>query len=252
MGARMILGLDVSTWQDDNSTAQQMDFAKAKKAGANFVFIKASERAGVDADFLYNWKTAKAAGIPRGAYHFLRWDLSGAMQARVFCALLKDDPGELPPVADFEAPAKNGINPSNAILAEFLSVVESETGKVPIIYTSPGFWNSWGKIKGTSAFDEKWTYYPLWIAHYTTAKQPIVPKPWDKWTYWQYSSTGDGPKFGAESKNIDLNWFNGDLADLVMLAGDVLIEEPAIEKPDLIALKANVNAAIDAWAKDYF
>jgi GH25 family lysozyme M1 (1,4-beta-N-acetylmuramidase) len=50
----MIPGIDVSVWQDDNSTSQKMDFNKAKTAGARFVFIKVSERGGVDQDFLDN------------------------------------------------------------------------------------------------------------------------------------------------------------------------------------------------------
>jgi lysozyme len=228
MGAlNRLLGLDISLWQDDNSTAQMMDFVKAKQAGANFVFIKASERGGVDPDFVMNWKNAKTAGLPRGAYHFLRWDLSGLMQARIFCSLLKDDLGELPPVADFEAPAKNSINPSNAILAQFLEVVESETGKVPMIYTSPGFWNSWGKNK-VGVFDAKWAYYPLWIAHYTSAENPILPEPWKSagkmWTFWQYGVKEVGLQFGAESKLLDVDWFNGDEFDLLRLTGAGVVD----------------------------
>ena len=208
-----------------------MNFEKAKAAGAKFVFIKVSERGGMDEDFFYNWKTAKTAGILRGGYHFLRWDISGLLQARIFCDLLKDDPGELPPVCDFEAPPKDGKFPSNAMLAQFLEAVESILGKKPMIYTSPGFWNSYGKNKSTGRFDASWSYYPLWIAHYTSASAPIIPEPWKTlalstaegaqkpWSFWQYSATGDGLKFGAESKGIDLNWFNGTQEDLDKLSG---------------------------------
>jgi len=218
----MIPGIDVSHWQDDKSTAQKMNFTKSKAAGAKFVFIKVSERGGMDQDFFYNWKTAKVAGIPRGGYHFLRWDISGLLQARIFCELLKDDPGELPPVADFEAPVRDGKYPSNALLAQFLETVESILGKKPMIYTSPGFWSSYGKNKTTGRFDASWSYYPLWVAHYTSAAAPMVPEPWKTstdWLFWQYSPVGDGLKFGAESKGIDLNWFNGDQAALDSLAG---------------------------------
>jgi len=209
----MIHGIDISVWQDDNSTAQMMDFAKAKAAGARFAFIKTSERMAADPDFMMNWKNAKAAGLPRGGYHFLRWDISGLYQARVFCALLKDDPGELPPVADFEAPIKDGKYPSNALLWQFLEEVENLLGRKPMIYTSPGYWSSYGKIKDTSRFDAKWGYFPLWIAHYTKADKPTVPPPWTAWAFWQYTSTGDGLRYGAESKGLDLNWFNGDQAE---------------------------------------
>ncbi len=204
----MLLGIDISLWQDDNSTPQKVDFNKAKAAGANFAFIKASERYAIDPDFVDNWKNAKKAGMPRGAYHFLRWDVSGLYQAQFFSSLLEDDIGELPPVADFEAPPKDGKYPSNALLFQFLQEVEKELGVRPIIYTSPGFWNSYGRDKNTGKFDDKWLMYDLWIAHYGVT-QPIVPKPWMGWTFWQFSSNGDGLKFGAESKSIDLDYFNG-------------------------------------------
>ena len=177
----------------------------------------------MDEDFFYNWKTAKAAGIPRGGYHFLRWDISGLLQARIFCDLLKDDPGELPPVCDFEAPIKDGKYPSNSMLAQFLETVETIMQDKPMIYTSPGFWNRYGKNKITGRFDASWSYYPLWIAHYTTASAPQIPEPWKSsnvpWSFWQHSATGDGLKFGAESKGIDLNWFNGTQEELDKLAG---------------------------------
>jgi uncharacterized protein YgiM (DUF1202 family) len=32
----------------------------------------------------------------------------------------------------------------------------------------------------------------------------------EEWLFWQFTSKGDGPFYGAESPNIDLNYFNGD------------------------------------------
>ena len=61
------LGIDVSKWQDDNSTPQRMDFKKAYDAGARFVFIKASQACWMDEDMLYNWKSAQDAGLLRSA-----------------------------------------------------------------------------------------------------------------------------------------------------------------------------------------
>ena len=229
-------GIDVSVWQDDNSTAQQMNFSKAKAAGAQFTFIKVSERGGIDPDFVNNWKAARDAGLPRGGYHFLRWDLSASLQAKIFCSLLYGDPGELPPVADFEAPASNGQYPSNALLLAFLEEVEDRLGKKPMIYTSPGYWSTNGKIKGSSKYDSIWLYYPLWIAHYTNAEQPMLPEPWKSagkpWTFWQWSCTGDGLKYGAESKAIDLNWYNGDPLDFENYLRELVGQDPAPAYPE--------------------
>jgi len=248
----MILGCDVSVWQDDNSTAQMMNFEKAMNEGLRFAFIKASERMFKDLDFDKNWLNAKAAGMPRGAYHFLRGDISGLYQANFFCELLKDDPGELPPVADFEYPTKDGIYPSNALLWQFLETVESRLGIRPMVYTSPGYWNQHGKIKGTSNFDSKWAYFPLWIAHYTTAEKPIVPQPWTKWTFWQYTAQGDGLKYGAESKVLDLNRFNGDEMDWQKFLGEDVVDpgtpDPGIPEPPDPELEARITK-LEMWAK---
>jgi len=209
----MILGTDVSIWQNDQSTPQKVDFVKMKAAGASFVFIKASQTLNLDGDMLYNWKAAKDAGMIRGAYHFLTWDTKAESQADYFCSLLHDDPGELPPTCDFEWWS---TVPSNAskILWAFLQRVEQNMNKVPMIYTAMGFWQPSGSS------DAAWLKYPLWIANYGVTS-PAVPKPWgpNGWTFWQYSANGDGPTYGVESSSIDLDYFNGAAADLAKLAG---------------------------------
>ena len=231
----MIPGIDVSHWQDDKSTPQKIDFKKAKDAGAQFVFIKVSERGSIDRDYEYNWETAKAAGLPRGGYHFLRWDLPAVTQARIFCAVMKDDPGELPPVADFEAPPYGSYKPTPQFLLQFLIEVETITGKIPIVYTSRGFWNSYGNS------DLTWLFYPLWIAHYTGASNPKLPKPWVNWLFWQYGVFPRGHEFGAESKLIDLDWYNGSLLDLYALAGQGVIQPPIPSQPDVTVRVSNLE-----------
>ena len=257
----MIQGIDVSHWQNDKSTPQKMDFIKAVKMGAKFVYIKVSERGGIDSDFVYNWKAAKDAGLLRGGYHFLRWDLSGLLQARIFCDILGTDPGELPPVADFEAPNQGSLYPSNSLLEQFLVEVETRTKRKPMIYTSPGYWGVHGRNKTTKAFDAKWAYYHLWVAHYMKTytagvSKPDELEPWKSnkkpWKFWQYTASGDGLAYGAESKAIDLNWFNGTLDELEKFAGvsggTTPTPTPTTE-PDITDLKSRVNKAIDDWAK---
>ena len=261
----MIKGIDVSHWQDDKSTPQKMDFKKAVENGAKFVFIKVSERGAIDRDFEYNWTAAREAGLLRGGYHFLRWDLTGLLQARIFSEVMRDDPGELPPVADFEAPRMGSRYPSNALLEQFLVEVETKTGRKPIIYTSPGYWNIHGRDKTTKQYDHKWAYYPLWVAQYVKSYQADVSKPdkmqpWGgrgkKWTFWQYTANGDGLAFGAETKSIDLNWFNGSMEELNAFAdiSDTTPAPPAPAAPtskplDIKGLKKSVEKTIDDWAK---
>ncbi|MCJ7520184.1 MAG: hypothetical protein MUO42_11020, partial [Anaerolineaceae bacterium] len=79
-------------------------------------------------------------------------------------------------------------------------------------------------------------------------------EPWKSnkkpWKFWQYTNQGDGLAYGAESKAIDLNWFNGTLDDLKKLAsgsGGTTPPPPPTTKPDIADLKSRVNKAIDDW-----
>jgi len=202
-------GLDISVWQDDNATPQHVNFDKAVINGVDFVFIKASQRV-ADPDFIWNWKAAKNAGLLRGAYHYLDWRVSELEQAKLFVSLLAGDPGELPPVCDFEmrefAPS---VDVMRGKLWNFLTYVERETKKIPAIYTGYYYWSEFGST------DNGWARYPLWLAWYRIAENKLkIPAPWKKWTFWQYDDKGDGLKYGCESKQVDMNWFNGTVADM--------------------------------------
>ena len=199
-------GLDISVWQDENSTPQMFDPIKAYAAGARFVFIKASEGVLLDPDMLMNWQNCKGK-LYRGAYHYFRWQYSPLDQARFFAGVLKADPGELPPVIDFES--RNGVPGRVAAVAGltmFVTEFERITGKQQqlMIYTGPSFWREYGSTAAA------WAERPLWIANYGTTT-PAIPPPWQKWDFWQYSAHGPGLVYGAESLNIDMNYYNGDL-----------------------------------------
>ena len=89
-------------------------------------------------------------------------------------------------------------------------------GKEIAIYTAYYYWRDNAPNATTQAANlEYFHQYPLWIANYGTI-EPLVPLPWKKgeWLFWQYTEVGDGKLFGVESKGIDLNYFNGDLAAL--------------------------------------
>ena len=240
------LGIDVSVWQDNNSTAQQIDFTKAYDEGAKFVFIKSSQALWADQDILFNWKSAKQAGLLRGAYHFLDWVADPRKQAQYAWSLIQGDPGELPPVVDFEYWQPP---PANAFDKLWNYVVEMErlSGKIPIIYTGAFFWFDWG----TQA--DVWKKYPLWIASYSDQAymENNVAKytPWDKWHFWQYTDKGDGIAFGAESLNLDMNVFNGSLDELMVFSGSEIIPvptpEPLPDEPiDISAELAAIDKAV--------
>jgi lysozyme len=232
-----ILGIDISKW-DGN-----WDASKAKQAGATFVYIKASQATYTDPQFLVNWQKAKDAGLLRGAYHYLDYTMPGIDQANYFADLLKNDPGELTPVIDYEL-RRTDNNPSAALgfLRDCLDqmIKRSElyldaTVKRPMIYTSPGFWVEYGD----QTKSEYWIQFPLWNAHWTTSNTPLVPLPWTMWQFWQFSSKGPGEAFGSEDLVMDMNRFNGTLNELMEFAG---VRIPVINLSEMVeSLDAKVK-----------
>jgi lysozyme len=194
------LGIDVSHWQVN------VDWSKAKAAGIEFAFIKATQADNIlDPRFRINWEGSSAAGIPRGAYHFYDYRVNPLKQAAWLLGCTQLDPGELGYVLDVEAvKVKPPIKPPATYaedLHKFCELIEKETDTQPIIYTAYAFWTTY--VGPTAAWARQ---YRLWIANYNNVA-PLVPLPWgpDCWTFWQFTDRGPGPVYGVQSKQIDLD-----------------------------------------------
>ena len=207
------IGCDISHYQDDPTTlTRHVNFDQMKLNGADFCFMKASQTLWTDKTFKPHWIGAKDAGLLRGAYHFLTFDVDGRKQAEYYWSLIEHDPGELPPVCDYE---RFGNIPGSAsdYLWAFCSTIERLSGVTPIIYTGAFFWNE------TVPRSATWRKFPLWMASYTSQSymEANVARltPWDAWTFWQFTDKGNGNNYGAESKQIDLNYYNGTTEQLL-------------------------------------
>ena len=204
-------GIDVSKWQHDGPTTS-LNWEKVRADGVTFTFIKATEAANyTNPWFAGDWEGAHRAGVYRGAYHFARPSVgSAARQARYFVhqAGTFAGRGVLPPVLDLESTGGLGVASLREWTRTWLQTVTRLTGRKPIIYTSPYFWES--ALGNASNF----TDYRLWIAHYGTT-HPRVPGGWKTWTFWQRSSTG---RISGISGAVDINRFNGTHAQLAALA----------------------------------
>jgi lysozyme len=201
------VGCDVSKWQG------RTDFAGMYQAGARFVFLKASQAMYTDARFIEYYQAARQTPLLIGMYHYLDWTKPAADQAMHFADLIHSYPPDLPPALDYEE--RNGApdrKSAAAAATEFMSAVESLAGKPMMAYTSPGYWAEYGV---TTAW---FAGHPLWIAHYGVT-QPTVPLPWLSWRFWQFTSSGDGALYGVESKQIDLDYYNGAEQDLLSCYG---------------------------------
>jgi len=193
-----IQGIDVSRWQSE------IDWVRVKDAGTRFAFIKATEGGDLlDERFRENWREAKAAGVPRGAYHFVFWCRSARDQLNWFIKQVPKDPDALPPVLDVEWNNESSCprtNPTKARakMREILAGMERHYGKRPVIYTDINFHAD--VLEDTREFDD----YPFWIR--STAAPPHHRYTQRPWEFWQFTTTGRVPGIVGD---VDRNAFFG-------------------------------------------
>ena len=198
-------GIDVSHWQGT------IDWNKVKKAGIEFAIIKAG---GSDAGFYTdskweaNYKGAKAAGIPIGAYYFVGKDCvtaaAGKADAERFLQILKGKQLEYPVYMDNEAQpasAKAGITEATIAFCETME----DAGYFVGIYGS--------SVSGFKERmdDTKLTPYAHWVAQYAS-------KCSYKGDYgiWQYSSKGS---VDGISGNVDMYYAYVDYPAIIQSGG---------------------------------
>ncbi|PXY31445.1 lysozyme [Prauserella muralis] len=209
LASKQVLGHDVSGWQG------AVDWPKTAKAGAKFVYVKATEGTGYTSDdFTQQYNGSYEAGLVRGAYHFARPDVSsGAKQAAYFVANgggWSADGRTLPGALDMEynpyGDTCYGKSPAEMVawIKDFSDAYKARTGRAPTIYTSTSWWET---CTGNS--DVFGRTNPLWLARY--AKQVgTLPAGWPTQTIWQFADSGSLPG--------DQNYFNGDIHQLTRLA----------------------------------
>ncbi|MFQ5591255.1 MAG: glycoside hydrolase family 25 protein [Phycisphaerae bacterium] len=182
-------GVDVSHWQG------RMDWQRCALLDIGWCYIKAGEGdTWVDPQYARNWTGAKDAGLLRGAYLYYRNGVSPHAQAEHLARLLEADAGELPPALDLE---DTKGTPDAWAMRQCLEHIEALTGQRPIVYTASWFWRRLGSQPWAVA-------YPLWVASYRDGT-PVLPGDWTTYALWQYSASGAGRAYGAQSELIDMN-----------------------------------------------
>ncbi|CCW35215.1 lysozyme M1 (1,4-beta-N-acetylmuramidase) [Chthonomonas calidirosea] len=216
----MLEGVDIS--HDDNG----IDWEQVECGGIGFAFCKATEGTSIVDPYLErNLSGMRSVGIVRGVYHYFRCDEPGGWQAE-FCIRTARragyDPARDLPIAldleDLEGAQRIGKARLQFAVSMFLITARTMIGKLPIIYTSPAFWDEW--MDGTDAYSG----HPLWVAHYTGQPNPRLPKGWQKWTFWQYTPRGTVPGIPSV-KETDRDRFHGE--DIRALCGLFGIPIPA-------------------------
>jgi lysozyme len=196
-------GIDVSRFQGD------INWQQVAGAGVKFAWIQISRSlTDIDVKFPYNWEHAKANGILRGAYQRFHPAQDVMAQAKLFLDKLGPfQIGDMPPMLDVEDSDGLSATQIKAAVKQWMDYVEPRVGVKPIIYTGYYFWRD-------SVASADFSAHPLWIANYS-ATCPLVPDHWTRWAFHQYSSTVTLP--GITANTVDVNKFNGTLADLKAL-----------------------------------
>lgn len=222
-----VVGVDVSAYQG------AMDF-NVTKTRAQFAYLRAGYgNDTIDSSYYTYRDGVSKAGMVWGIYWAVKPDRDWRKHAATFRSVYANDGGKLPPVLDVELDSGLGKPALEAWLYKLTHQFEQDTGQELMIYTSAGFWNAhlpmtnWAKNR------------KLWIAHYTGAAAPLMPDEWVKinnprtWSLWQWSAggNGQGKAYGAYSKDIDLNRFNGSVVEFNQIFGVSIAPLPGGEPP---------------------
>lgn len=191
-------GIDVSKYQGD------IDWGTVHSSGVRFAWIKATEGGDrADEKFAQNWAEAKAAGVPRGAYHFAYWCRPMAEQAAWFETHVPHDPDALPPVLDVEWNGQSKTCPKRiprdlalAQMKVMLAAMERAYGKKPVIYTSIDFHRD--------VMEGEFLDYPIWVR--SVKCHPSLKYANRRWHFWQHTAQGH---VGGIRGYVDRNLFNG-------------------------------------------
>lgn len=193
-------GIDVSEWQG------AVNWSQVAASGVSFAWIRFDDGAYyTDSKWQTNWYNATAAGVVPGAYLFWEPTDDPAAQAQVLIQQLQQvnfTHGDLLPVLDVET-NKNyntkAIYTPAQMAAELTITVNALTkayGSYPVIYTSPGWWNSNVQSNAFAAD-------PLWVADWCSPQSstcPYVPTGWgnnSNWAAWQNGDCGSVAGIGG-------------------------------------------------------
>lgn len=192
---------------NDISHHQKTCDFKVLKTKSLGVILKAGQGSWSDEKFNKFRSDAVLAGMVFGTYWFYDERYDPKEQARTWVEAIQDDPGVLGAWLDLEKWEPGPFN-SWTHWKECMEEFELLLPNVRLgVYTRRNYFD---KIVGDNR--AYFVTHPLWVAHYTTDPQPLMPTGWNDWVIWQYSQTGDGTAHGVGSEAIDMDRYNLDEA----------------------------------------
>ena len=196
------VGIDISHWQGN------VDFTKVKRAGIDFVIIKAggSDKGFyTDNKFENNYRLAKLAGLKVGAYYYAGKNFTnidaGIQDAKRFLCQLRGKVFDYPVFIDIEETdpkVKEGTTDAAIAFCEYL---ESYMFFVGIYASDISGFKERLKLDRLNAFTK-------WVAKYSKSKPSYVKD----YGIWQYDSKG---KVDGIKGDVDLDISSIDYAAVI-------------------------------------
>lgn len=220
-----VKGIDVSAFQGD------IDWNKVKADGISFAILRAGYgkvASQVDAKFFQNYRNAKAAGVPVGAYwySYAKTVEEAKLEAAACINTLKGTQLEYPIYYDVEENSqyKLGKAQVSAIIKAFCTAMEA-AGYWVGLYTNSAWYNS-------VIEDDIKTRYAIWIAHWGVSKPSIS----GQYGLWQYNVGKNNPIRGIVG-DVDLDYSYIPYPTLVKDAGRNNWPKPHTDKsPEMTVL----------------
>jgi GH25 family lysozyme M1 (1,4-beta-N-acetylmuramidase) len=207
------------------------------------IILRAGQNLWDDDQFERNYLEARKCNKKIGVYWFYDDRIDPARQAVTLVNLLLGKTFEMEVFIDWENSYGGQFGSLQNVVA-MMQLVEDAINKGVVIAKDVGMYTGYYWFRGHSnavANAGQYNYLknkPLWLAWYTNNPEDVlIPAPWTHLTIWQFGTPV--VDWGQETREIDMNFFNGTRQEFEDHYGEVIGEPPMA---DHVILKSNTTA----------
>ena len=171
--------------------------------------MKAGEGLAADRTIQRNLLASMSAELPRGAYWYYNNKYNPKRQAEFFSSIIGEASLELGFWLDLEDRVGGGFMGWKNWYNFLVRLKELRPTSLIGIYTGHYYWVEFTQGSGIPKTSlDYFKQFPVWLASYSN--EPFFTLPWGSdWKIWQFTDLLDGKKYGAESIELDGNYFKG-------------------------------------------